>query len=114
MADYQDNKKPNNNMNGFSGVLLCAVDNALWGVNMVSLGLATPLVCSVAFVFTGTGVFLVQKYISEDETGSALAKGFVVGVMAGVPTSIVGTLGGTYIMGMAGLRAIRGRIRGKN
>ena len=99
--------KPNSNLHSFSGVLLITVDNALWGANLVTLGIATPIVSLLAFLFTGTGVFLVQVFMAEDSVGVAIAKGFVVGVMAGVPTSIVGTLGGIYILGKAGIRALR-------
>ena len=101
--------KADSNLHGYSGALLIVVDNALWGANILTLGLATPLVSLLAFVFTGTGVFLVQMFMAEDSTGVAVAKGFVVGVMAGVPTGVVGTLGGVYILGKAGIRAIRGR-----
>lgn len=99
--------KPNSNLHSFSGVLLITVDNALWGANLVTLGFATPIVSLLAFLFTGTGVFLVQVFMAEDSVGVAITKGFVVGVMAGVPTSIVGTLGGIYILGKAGIRALR-------
>jgi len=99
--------KSNSNLHGYSGTLLIVIDNAFWGANILTLGLATPLVSLLAFLFTGTGVFLVQKFISEDSSGVALAKGFVIGVMAGVPTSVVGTLGGVYILGKAGIKAIR-------
>lgn len=102
-------KKHYSNLHGYSGALLIVVDNALWGANVVTFGLATPLVSLLAFVFTGFGVFLVQKFISEDRTGVALAKGFVIGVMAGVPTGVVGTVGGVYILSKAGIRAIRSR-----
>ncbi len=101
--------KPNSNLHGFSGALLIVVDNALWGANILTLGLATPFVSLIAFVFTGAGVFLVQMFMAEDSAGVALAKGFVVGVMAGVPTGVVGTIGGFYILGKAGIRALRGR-----
>ena len=109
MADVEDMEKPKAQMHGFSGALLFLVDNALFGANVVSLGVGTLLTCSIAFVFTGIGVFLVQKYMSEDDTGLALTKGFVVGVLAGVPTSITGSVGAIYIMGAAGFRAIRGK-----
>ena len=99
----------NSNLHGYSGALLFVVDNALWGANILTLGLATPIVSLLAFVFTGTGVFLVQMFMAEDSTGVAVAKGFVIGVLAGVPTSVVGTLGGVYILSKAGIRAIRGR-----
>ena len=100
--------KPNSNLHSYSGALLIVVDNALWGANMLTWGLATPLVCLLAFVFVGAGVFLVQKYLAEDSAGVSITKGFVVGVMAGVPTGVVGTIGGVYILGKAGIRAIRG------
>ena len=109
MADIEDLEKPKAQMHGFSGALLLIVDNALFGANAASLGLVSPFFWLAAFVFTGTAVFLVQKYMSEDDTGLALTKGFVVGVLAGVPTSITGSAGAFYIVGAAGFRAIRGK-----
>ena len=110
MSDsVEEIKKHNSDLHGYSGALLVVVDNALWGANIVTFGLATLLVSLLAFVFTGFGVFLVQKFLSEDRTGVALAKGFVTGVMAGVPTGVVGTVGGIYILSKAGIRAIRSR-----
>ena len=110
MANHgSDAEKSNSNLHGYSGALLIVVDNALWGANLVTLGIATALVSLLAFLFTGIGVFLVQKFMAEDIAGVAIAKGFVVGVLAGVPTSIVGTLGGIYILGKAGIKTIRGK-----
>lgn len=102
-----ENKK--SHIHALSGVLLIAVDGAFFGANAVSLGLATPLICLISFACTGIGVFLVQKFMVEEDAGSALAKGFVLGVLAGIPTPIAGTLGGGYVIAKAGLRAIRGK-----
>ena len=99
--------KRSSDLHAYSGTLLFVVDNALWGANIVSAGLATVLVSLLAFVFTGFSVFLVQKFISDDSTGVAITKGFVLGVMAGVPTGVVGTVGGVYILSKAGIRALR-------
>ena len=107
MSDANNTKKPNSKLHPFSGVLLITVDNAFFGANAVSLGLATPVTALGAFLFTGVGVFLVQKYLSEDDTGPAVAKGFVVGFLAGIPTSVAGTLGGLYILGEAGIKRLR-------
>ena len=101
--------KTKSNLHPYSGALLFTVDNAFWGANLVTFGLATPLVSLLAFLFTGIGVFLVQMFMAEDSAGVAIAKGFVVGVMAGVPTGIVGTLGGSYVLVKAGIRALRGK-----
>ena len=106
MDDGKDNRR---DIHWLSGVLLIAVDGAFFGANTVSLGLATPLICLIAFVFTGIGVFLVQKFTAEEDTGSALAKGFALGVLAGIPTPIAGTLGGGFAIAKAGIRAIRHR-----
>lgn len=106
MDDVKDKK---GNIHGLSGVLLIAVDGAFFGANAASFGLATPLICLIAFVFTGIGVFLVQKFTAEEDTGSALAKGFALGVLAGIPTPIAGTLGGGFVIAKAGLKAIRHR-----
>ena len=109
MSNPVRGNKPNSILHGFSGALLLVVDNALWGANTLTLGLATPITSLVAFVFTGTGVFLVQMFLAEDSTRVAVTKGFVVGVLAGVPTGVVGTIGGVYILGKAGIRAIKGK-----
>ena len=115
MSDAKNTKKTNSELHPFSGILLITVDNAFWGVNaaavVATVGLATPFTtlftCLIAFLFTGIGVFLVQKHMSEDDTGRALAKGFVLGTMAGLPTSIVGTVGGLSILGIAGFKKLR-------
>ena len=107
MSDANNTKKPNSELSAFSGVLFITVDNAFFGANAVSLGLATPVTALGAFLVTGLGVFLVQKYLSEDDTGPAVAKGFVVGILAGIPTSVAGTLGGIYILGKAGIKRLR-------
>ena len=103
-ADAKNTKKPNSDIHAFGGFLFIAVDGAFWTANIASMGLATLFTCLGAFLFTGAGVFLVQKYMSEDDTGPALAKGFVVGTLAGVPTPIAGTVGGIYIIGKAGIK----------
>ena len=114
MDDVKDKK---GNIHWLSGVLLIAVDGAFFGatatVSAASLGLGIPLATLlfglIAFAFTGIGVFLVQKFMAEEDTGSALAKGFALGVLAGIPTPIAGTLAGGFVIAKAGLRAIRGR-----
>ena len=114
MDDVKDRK---GNIHWLSGVLLIAVDGAFFGANaavsVASLGFAIPvatlIIGLIAFAFTGIGVFLVQKFTAEEDTGSALAKGFALGVLAGIPTPIAGTLAGGFVIAKAGIRAIRGR-----
>ena len=107
LDSVEELNKSSSDLHAYSGMLLFVVDNALWGANIVTAGLATVHLSLLAFVFTGFGVFLVQKFISDDSTSVAIAKGFVLGVMAGVPTGVVGTVGGVYILSKAGIRALR-------
>lgn len=46
---------------------------------------------------------LVQRYLARDDWGAAVAKGLVMGVVAGVPISITGTAVGGALLAWAGL-----------
>ena len=107
MSDAINTKKPNSELHTFSTLLLIAVDTAFFGVNAATMFLASPLTWLGAFLFTGVGVFLAQKYLSEDDTGPALAKGFVLGTLAGLPTPVAGILGGIGIFGKAWIKKLR-------
>ena len=48
-------------------------------------------------------VTLVQRYLAEDEWGPSIAKGLVMGIIAGVPTSVAGTAVGGLLLAWAGL-----------
>ncbi len=77
-----------------SGTLLLVIDNALFGVNAVSLGTGTLLTSAIAFGTTFTGVFLAQKFLQREPFGTSLTKAFLSGVLAGIPSSIAGTIAG--------------------
>lgn len=85
---------------------LVFVDN-LWMLadwNALTWFLTIPLsFLSVAFT-----TLFIQRFIHRDSWGKALAKGFLLGVLAGVPTSITGTPVGLALLTWAGiLRAKR-------
>ena len=61
-----------------------------------------PIIGGVAMVATT----LVQRYLSKDSWGEAVAKGVVMGVIAGVPLSITGTAVGGILLGWAGLHEL--------
>ena len=68
--------------------------------------LADPL----ALLFTGLGVgalgtvttMLVQHYLAKDGWGASVAKGLVMGIIAGVPFQVSGTAVGAILLGWAG------------
>ena len=45
----------------------------------------------------------VQRYLAKDEWGPAIAKGLVMGIIAGVPFSVTGTAIGGMLLAWAGL-----------
>ena len=44
----------------------------------------------------------VQRYLAKDEWGESLAKGLVMGIIAGVPFQVTGTAVGAVLLGWAG------------
>jgi hypothetical protein len=44
----------------------------------------------------------VQRYLAKDEWGESVAKGLVMGIIAGVPFQVTGTAVGAILLGWAG------------
>ena len=69
------------------------------------------LVDPLALLFTSLGVgvlgtlatTLVQRYLAKDDWGPSVAKGLVMGIVAGVPFQVSGTAVGAILLGWAGL-----------
>jgi hypothetical protein len=67
-----------------------------------------------ALVLTSLGVgtigaittTLVQHYLAKDAWGSSIAKGLVMGVLAGVPYQVTGTAVGVPLLAWAGLHEL--------
>jgi hypothetical protein len=57
---------------------------------------------SVGVVGAVTTMF-VQRFMSKDTWGTSIAKGLVMGVLAGVPYQVAGTAVGIPLLGWAGL-----------
>lgn len=64
----------------------------------------------LALIFTSIGVgalgtvttMLVQHYLAKDGWGASVAKGLVMGIIAGVPFQVAGTAIGAILLGWAG------------
>ena len=59
----------------------------------------SPIVAGICFLTTT----FVQRYLAKDEWGPAVAKGMVMGVIAGVPFSVTGTAAGGRFLAWAGM-----------
>lgn len=84
-----------------AAALLVFVDN-LWMLadwNAVTWFLTIPLsFLSVSLVTVG-----IQRFLHRDSWGKALGKGLILGVLAGIPTSITGTPVGLGLLTWAGI-----------
>ncbi|HSH93127.1 MAG TPA: hypothetical protein VK968_03200 [Roseimicrobium sp.] len=94
-----------------SGGLLIFIDNLFFGVDAVSMGLALPVVCLLAFTVTTAGVYLIQRRRHQDRRWVAGVKALIAGILAGVPTSIAGTVFGSAVLFLSGISAWKGRSR---
>jgi hypothetical protein len=86
-----------------SGVFVLAVDWFFFGTEVVTLELALFLSCFLAFTITTVGVFWIQRMKSGDSIPAAAAKALFGGVIAGLPTSVGGTILGTFVLVLSGL-----------
>jgi hypothetical protein len=62
-------------------------------------------VAVTSFVVGGIGFLtttLIQRHLAKDEWGAAVAKGLVMGVLAGVPYQVTGTAVGVPLLAWAG------------
>jgi hypothetical protein len=61
------------------------------------------ILTSVSVGVLGTvSTTMIQHYLSKDDWGPALAKGLVMGIIAGVPFQVTGTAVGAVLLGWAG------------
>ncbi len=84
-----------------SALVTILLDNVFGAVEIVDplLILLTGLTVGVVNTVTVT---LVQRYLAKDEWGPSVAKGLVMGVIAGVPFSVSGTAVGGLLLAWAG------------
>lgn len=76
----------------------------------VSIPILSPIVGALGFAATT----LVQRFVAKDEWGASLAKGLVLGILAGVPYPVAGTAVGAPLLIWAGLHQWRKLERSGN
>jgi hypothetical protein len=86
-----------------SGLLILAVDWFFFAPEFFTAEAAAIITSPLAFLITGLGVFWIQRRKNGDSFASAALKGFLGGVVAGIPTSIGGTILGTLVLVLSGL-----------
>ncbi len=83
-----------------AALTIIVLDNVFGWIELVPgamLG-TSLLVGGLGFLST----LFVQRYLAKDEWGESLAKGLVMGIIAGVPFPVTGTAVGAILLGWAG------------
>lgn len=98
--------------------LITIVLDQIWGVPEIAL-LTIPF---FGWAFDFFAVFLIgalacitvaliQHYVADDPWRAAFAKGFAMGVLAGVPWVVGGTVIGGVLLGWSGLSKLSGLLK---
>jgi hypothetical protein len=86
-----------------SGIAILGIDFIVFGTELFTGFLDTPLMCVLAFLVTFPVVFAIQKKWSLNTNTTAFGKAFLGAFMAGLPFSIAGTIYGAAIIALSGL-----------
>lgn len=105
--EFPEIRKAGLNLHPMSGLLILFLDYAFF-VEEITI-VALPFTCILAFLLCFTGVFLIQKYIDNENSGRAVAKAFFGAVLTGLPTPVFGTVFGTLILAVSGLSFLKKR-----
>jgi hypothetical protein len=84
-----------------AALITIVLDN-IFGVIEIIPGAVILTSISVGVLGAVTTAF-IQRYLAKDEWGPAVAKGLVMGIIAGVPFQVVGTAIGVPLLAWAGL-----------
>ncbi len=90
-----------------TGFLILALDWLLFSSNLMTAGLATPIVMAIGFLLGGGGTLILQKWIAQDPLWKAVIKALVAGIVVGAPWPLAGTLVGGWVLLAAGMRNSR-------
>lgn len=89
-----------------------ALDGVFAVPELAVLSLPITVVTVGALGFASTA--LVQRFLAKDDWGASLAKGLVMGIVAGVPYPVAGTLVGVPLLAWSGLQQLRQWSSGNN
>lgn len=91
--------------------LLLMVIDALWTMaDWATIAWIFTIPLSFFAVFLPT--FFIQKHMNNDSVGKAMAVSAFLGILAAVPTPIMGTTVGAITLGLSGLRSLRlGKVK---
>ena len=90
-----------------TGIWILTLDWLLFSSNLMTAGLATPLVVSIGFVLGASGTLVFQKWFAGDSLWKAALKALAAGIVVGTPWPLTGTLVGGWILLASGIKTTK-------
>ncbi len=84
-------------------MVILGIDVLVFGPEMLSGFLDTPIMCALAFLTTLPLVYAIQLKWGKDTMSNAFGKAFLGAFLAGLPFSIAGTMLGAAVIALSGL-----------
>jgi hypothetical protein len=85
-----------------AAMVTVVLDN-FFGVFEILDPLLILLTTSLVTIIGTASTSLIQRYLAKDEWGPAIAKGLAMGIIAGIPFPVTGTIVGVPLLAWAGL-----------
>ena len=92
-----------------SGLWIFALDWLLFSSNLLSLGLATPIVVCLGFLLGSAGTFYLQSRFAGERKWLTAVKALFAGIVVGVPWPLTGTLIGGWVLFLSGLGKLQNK-----
>jgi hypothetical protein len=93
-----------------AGLWILGLDWLLFPPEGATLMLATPVAAVLGFIFGGAGVYQFQRRFAGDDPLRATLKGFLAGIIVGMPLPMAGTVVGGWILATSGLVHLKDRF----
>lgn len=91
-------------IHALSALLVIGLDTMLFAGNAATFGLGTIFSVLGGFTMAGVGVTLIEKFFGNESLGKSVTKGFLLGILTGIPTPIAGTAVGALILALGGVK----------
>jgi hypothetical protein len=88
-----------------TGFWILGMDWILFSEELLSFGLAIPLLVVIGFILGSIGTFIFQKRFAGDTAFMAGLKAILAGLVVGVPWPMTGTVVGAWILFLAGIQS---------
>jgi hypothetical protein len=93
-----------------AGAFILGIDWLLFSGNVLTGGLATPIVVIAGFVLGYATTYHIQRNIDQDSAKKSKVKAIAAGLAVGFPMPIFGTALGGAILGWSGLTLFKNRF----